>query len=197
LDTLEDNIWKSQKLDTMSILHELRLTSTDAFRMRIPLCRMVPMPMVRPTLACDLTFLENQFTRSYEEGARVFYISMCDEDKQRDVFTSVEKEEWGPIWNAVNDDFNNMLMSQPMVKHLVDQKFFVCDGNHRRIAWMNHITHLHATKRIWHICVDSIVLDTQNRDWHSDASYARHQYVSTSSDFMLLLSCSYGLQHEM
>jgi len=111
-DALEDDIWKSKKLDTISILHGFRLTSTDASRMKIPLCRMVPMPMARPTLACNLTLLENQFSGSYEEGARVFYVSMCDEDGYSGVFSEEEKAAWGPIWNSVNDDFNKMLKSQ-------------------------------------------------------------------------------------
>jgi len=58
-DVLEDDIRKSQKLDTVSILYGLRLTSIDTSRMKVPLCRMVPMPMVRPTLACNLMLLEN------------------------------------------------------------------------------------------------------------------------------------------
>lgn len=160
---LEDDIMMSQKLDTVSILYGLRLTSTNASRMRIPLCRLVPMPIVRPTLACDLTLLEHQFCRGYEEGARVFYVSVLDEDGQSAVFSTAEKEEWGPVWNSVNDDFNNFLKSQSVLKHLVDQKFYICDGNHRRIAWMNHITRLHAMERSWHITVDSIVLDTRDR----------------------------------
>ena len=141
----------------------LRLTSNDTSRMKIPLCRLVPMPMVRPTLACDLTLLENQFSGGYEEGARVFYVSISNEDGQSGVFTPAEKDEWGPIWNEINHDFNTYLMSQAALRHLVDYKFYVCDGNHRRIAWMNHIMRLHATEKIWHISVDSIVLDTRNR----------------------------------
>lgn len=119
--------------------------------------------MVRPTLACDLTLLENQFSGGYEEGARVFYVSVTDEDGQSSVFSAAEKESWGPIWNAVNEEFNSHLRSEPALKFLVDHKFFVCDGNHRRIAWMNHITRLHSTKRKWHVSVDSIVLNTRNR----------------------------------
>jgi len=91
-DALEDDIRRSQKLDTVSILHDLRLTSTDSSRMRILLCRLVPMPMVRPTLACDLNLLENQFSGGYEEGAHVFYVSVTDEERQSSVFSAAEKE---------------------------------------------------------------------------------------------------------
>jgi hypothetical protein len=162
-DLLEDDIRKNQRLDTVSAISSLRLTASDLSRMRIPLCRLVPMTMVRPTLACDLVLLEQQFINCYEEGARVFYVSIADEQGHTDVFTPAEKNKWGPLWNIVNDEFNKQLTSQAALKHLVDHKFYVCDGNHRRIAWMNHIERLHSSERNWHISVDSIVLDTRNR----------------------------------
>ena len=65
----EDDIRKAQTLDTVKIIASLRLTSNDLCRMKIPLCRLIPMPIVRPTLSSDLITLENQFSRGYEEGA--------------------------------------------------------------------------------------------------------------------------------
>ena len=63
----------------------------------------------------------------------------------------------------MNDEFNRFLNSREALKHLVDCKFFGCDGNHRRIAWIHHITRLHSREIKWHYCVDSIILDTRNR----------------------------------
>ena len=59
--------------------------------MRIPLCRLVPMPMIRPTLASDILALEQQFVYGYEEGARVFYVSIGDEQSCTGVFSEREK----------------------------------------------------------------------------------------------------------
>ena len=59
--------------------------------MHIPLCRLVPMPMVRPTLASDILALEQQFVYGYEEGARVFYVSIADEQSCTGVFSIEEK----------------------------------------------------------------------------------------------------------
>lgn len=160
---LEDDIRKAQRLDTVSIISSLRITSSDLSRMKIPLCRLIPMPMVRPTLSCDLKLLENQFIHGYEEGARVFYVSISNEEGQSGIFSATEKEEWGPLWNSVNDEFNEYLKSQAVLKHLVDFKFYVCDGNHRRLAWMSYIQSKHPNDRNWHISVDSIVLDTGGR----------------------------------
>ena len=64
---------------TVTTLQSLRLFPNELCRMRIPLCRLVPMPMVRPTLASDILALEQQFVYGYEEGARVFYVSIADE----------------------------------------------------------------------------------------------------------------------
>lgn len=160
---MEDDIRKSQTLDTIKLISSMRLTSNDLSRMRIPLCRLVPMPIVRPTLPCDVTVLDNKFARGYEEGARVFYVSISNEEGNAATFSHKEKDNWGPLWNSVNDQFNEYLKTHDALKFLVDKKFFVCDGNHRRLAWMNHIQRLHSTNRDWHVCVDSIVLDTRNR----------------------------------
>jgi hypothetical protein len=159
----EDDIQRSQKLDFVSTISSLRLNPTNHSRMRIPLCRLVPMPMVRPTLSCDLTKLEQEFIHGYEEGARVFYVSISDEQGQSGFFSEAEKAKWGAIWNSVNDEFNALLQSQPGVEQLVDAKFYVCDGNHRCIAWMKHIDRLHSADLLWHISVDSIILETKGR----------------------------------
>jgi len=119
--------------------------------------------MVRPTLECDLTILENQFSCGYDEGARVFYVFIADEQGQTATFMEEEKSAWGPLWNSANDEFNSKLKASPVLKHFVDSKFFVySDGNHRRIAWMRHIQRLHNADRAWHVSVDSIILDTRH-----------------------------------
>ena len=79
------------------------------------------------------------------------------------MFSVEEKQEWGALWNLVNDQFNDQLRSNDCLRYLVDAKFFICDGNLRRIAWMNHITRLHSIELSWHISVDSIILDMKNR----------------------------------
>ena len=55
---IEDELWRIQKGDSIDILSELRMKPEELFRLHIPLCRVVAMPMVRPTLACDITKLE-------------------------------------------------------------------------------------------------------------------------------------------
>ena len=57
----EDELWRIQKGDSIDILSDLRMKPEELFRLHIPLCRLIAMPMVRPTLACDITKLEQEF----------------------------------------------------------------------------------------------------------------------------------------
>jgi len=159
----EDDIRGRQKLNSVSTISNLRMKPTSSSRFSIPLCRMVPMPMVRPTLESDLAKLEQEFVHGYREGAAVFYVSMTNEDGKSQEVTSADVDAWGPLWNAKNDTFNAYLESVPELRPFTNLMFFVCDGNHRRQAWMNHIERLHKNEATWHYAVDSIVLETKDR----------------------------------
>ena len=71
----EDELRCIQKGDSIDILSKLRMKLEELFRLHIPLCRLVAMPMVRPTLAYDITKLEQEFAGGYYDGAAVFYVS--------------------------------------------------------------------------------------------------------------------------
>ena len=77
----KDELWHIQKGDSINILSELHMKPEDLFCLHILLCRLVAMPMVRPTLACDITKLEQEFARGYRDGVAVFYISTTNERK--------------------------------------------------------------------------------------------------------------------
>ena len=110
-ELLEDDIRRAQTVDTVVGIEALRMTPHELFQMKIPLCRLVPMPMVSPTLASDLIQLEQQFVHGYEEGARVFYVFVADELGQTSTFSLAEKDDWGELWNSVNNEFNGFLQS--------------------------------------------------------------------------------------
>jgi hypothetical protein len=129
--------------------------------MQVPLCRMVPMPIVRPILSSDLASLEDEFVHGYREGAAVFYLSITNEGGQIEKVTDEDLASWGPYWRAVNDQFEEFLSSVPRLRELRGVKFSICDRNHRRQAWMNVISRLHSTDPSWHYMVDSVVPETQ------------------------------------
>jgi hypothetical protein len=131
--------------------------------MMVPLCRMVAMPIVRPTLSSDLASLEADFVHGYREGAAMFYLSTTNEGGVVEKVTDEDLQSWGPLWCVVNTRFEDYLSSVLELRHLKDVKFSVCDGNHQRQAWWNVISRLHSTDPSWHYMVDSIVLETQGK----------------------------------
>ena len=159
----EDDIRSRQELNSVATISRLRVQPLSSSRFNIPLCRMLAMPMVRPTLSSDLSKLEQEFVHGYRDGASVFYVSLTDEDGRTHEVSEADKASWGPIWEAKNDEFNSFLQSVPELAGYENLMFFVCDGNHRREAWLNHIQRLHNTEEDWHCSVDSIFLDTKGK----------------------------------
>ena len=119
--------------------------------------------MVRPTLSTDLAKLEEEFVHGYREGSSISYVTLTDEEWNMHEVTEAEKTSWDTIWKAKNEEFNAYLESIPELASFKDLIFFVCDGNHRLQAWLNHIQRLHKTEEDWHYLVDSILLDTKGK----------------------------------
>ena len=159
----EDDIRSRQKLNSVATISRLRVQPLSSSRFNIPLCRMLAMPMVRPTLTSDLAKLEQEFVHGYREGASVFYVTVTNEEGKTQEVTEVDKASWDPIWRAKNEDFNSFLLSVPELSGFTNLMFFVCDGNHRRHAWLNHIERLHKIDEAWHFLVDSIILETKGK----------------------------------
>ena len=159
----EDDIRSRQKLNSVATISRLRFQPLGSSRFPIPLCRMLAMPMVRPTLTSDLAKLEQEFVHGYREGASVFYVTLTNEEDKTQEVTDAEKASWDPIWRAKNEVFNSFLLSVPELSGFTNLMFFVCDGNHRRQAWLNHIERLHKQDEDWHCLVDSILLETKGK----------------------------------
>ena len=143
-ELLEDDLRQYHRVDFVNTIALLRIKLTHLFRLQIPLCRMVPMPMVRPTMSCDLDYLEHEFSKGYRDGAAVFYVTTTDEAGESSKFTEEDIEKWDPLWKEQNDIFNANVSSQLELRFLKNLKFYVCDGNHRLIAWMRYITKKHS-----------------------------------------------------
>ena len=159
----EDEIHAQQKFNLVATITSLRFQPISSSRFSIPLCRLLAMPMVRPTLASNLAKLEQEFVHGYRAGASIFCATTTNEDGQTQEVIEVDKAYWGPIWNVKNDVFNTFLLSDPHLARFTNLMFIVCNENHRRQAWLNHITRLHQTENSWHYLVDSIFLDTNGK----------------------------------
>lgn len=162
-DMLEDELRERQRVDSVSSIAKFRMKPEHLFRLNIPLCRMVSMPLIRQTLECDIDFLDHEYTNGYRDGAAVFYVTTTNEAGESSKFTQEEMEAWGPLWREENNNFNLHCDSHPLLRPLKNVKFFVCDGNHRLLAWMRHIKRRHPEEKDWHRSVDSILLETKGR----------------------------------
>ena len=105
-------------MDSIQVIESMRISPKDASRFDIPLCRMLYMPLVRPTLATDIKKLETEFTHRYRPGAPVFYVSICNEKEEERAVTNEDKSNWGPHWISVDDEFEDKLDSNPHLQFL-------------------------------------------------------------------------------
>ena len=163
LNLNEDELREVHKANSIQCIEGMRILPKEESRFYIPLCRMIYMPLVRPTLAHDIKRLEAEFTHGYRPGAPVFYVSITNEHGEERLVTDVDTSDWGPHWTSVNAEFEAKLASNPHLRFLCGKMFFVCDGNHRLKAWTGYIHRLHRDEREWHYIVDSICLDTKGK----------------------------------
>jgi hypothetical protein len=159
----EDELREMQKVNSIQCIQCMRISPMDESRFHIPLCRMVYMPLVRPTLTNDIKRLVAEFTYGYQPGSPVFYVSICNDKGEEQFVKDVDTSNWGPHWTSVNDEFEDKLASNPHLCFLCGRMFFICDGNHRFKAWTGYIDRLHSDDREWHYSVDTICLDTKGK----------------------------------
>jgi hypothetical protein len=159
----EDELCQVLKVNSIKCIEHMHITPKEASRFDIPLCRMIYMPLVRPTLASDIKRLEAEFAHGYRHGASVFYVTLCNERGEERAITDADLKSWDPLWIEAHNHFESQLRSNKHLQHLQGRMFFICDGNHRFKAWTGYIDRLHREDKEWHIAVDSICLDTKGK----------------------------------
>ena len=105
----EDELGNQQKANSTQCVEAMRLLPKEASRFNIPLCRMIYMPLVRPTLTQDIKRLEVEFIHGYRPRASVFYVSTTNENEEEKLVKDVDTSIWGPQWTLVNDEFEAKL----------------------------------------------------------------------------------------
>jgi hypothetical protein len=58
----------------MEVLDRHKILPKEKAQMSIPLCRMISMHVVKPTLKIDVLKMEHDFHMGYKEGDKVFYV---------------------------------------------------------------------------------------------------------------------------
>jgi hypothetical protein len=90
-----DELRKLHKANSIQCIEGMQILPEEVSRFDIPLCQMVYMPLVRPTLAHDIKRLEAEFTHGYRPGAPVFYVSITNEHGDERFVKDVNTSNWG------------------------------------------------------------------------------------------------------
>ena len=160
---MEYRIRHNLKKDSFFVVEGMRIQPVEKSSMRIPLCRLIHMPLVRPTLRSDVTKLMVAFQFGYRAGSSTLYVSTANENGDNRFVSAKDKREWGEIWNAENDKFEFFLRADKDLMSLSGCMFFVYDGNHRLLAWKECIETDHKNDALWyekHGCPECVILDT-------------------------------------
>ena len=107
------------------------------------------MPMVRPTLRCDVVKLMGAFCYGYKPHSCAIYVSVTDDEGHSRVVTQEDVQHWSPWWIQENDAFENSLKSNLDFVGLSGSMFFIYDGNYRLLAWKEVIETLHVKYQHW------------------------------------------------
>ena len=149
-----------ESVPTASRLEKLKWQPKQKGRLFIPLCRMLPLPVVRPFLKNDVSQLATHFmSDGYMEGCGFFYVALEDNHGHTNDVTSAVIANWSPQWKEVNEVFEKKLLADDDLRIFSNKMFMVWDGNHRLQAWMPIIEQFHPHDINWHYCVEGVILD--------------------------------------
>ena len=149
-----------ESVPTTSRLEKLKWQPKQKGCFFIPLCRMMPLPVVRPSLKNDVSLLATHFmTDGYMEGNGFFYVALKDNHGHTNDVTLSVVAKWSPEWKQVNKEFEKKLLSDNDLKVFSNKMFMVWDGNHCLLAWMPIIEQFHTHDINWHYCVEGVILD--------------------------------------
>lgn len=127
--------------------------------MNIPFCRMISMHVMRSILKIDVLKMEHAFHMGYKEGDKVFYVSTTIWQGE-EALVDFYEEGWDQHQKVAIDEFEVFMRGDPYLSMFSKCMFHVQDESHHLQAWMSFITWVHLDDATWHICINSIFLDT-------------------------------------
>ncbi|KAL3688516.1 hypothetical protein R1sor_014825 [Riccia sorocarpa] len=127
---------------------------------RIP--KLVPYLQVRnlQNISVMIEALKRSFeTHCYMENGAGFHICPFDETGNYVDVTDADKEKWDDLWRMESEAFDAECQSVLEYAPLVGRKFYMWDGNHRVITWMDvSMSPEKTTKRPWHPRVRCVIM---------------------------------------
>jgi hypothetical protein len=158
----ELEIRRSQKEDSIGVIHRVCIKPLSKSRFSIPLCRLQCLPLVRPISEVDVARLQNEFVMGYYDGDRAMYVSLYNNLDEVFLVSDDIRASWNSLWQESSDEFDSMLEKDSDLSQFVGKMFFMWEGNHHLTAWLRHINKHHSMDKDWHISVDCIVVDPRN-----------------------------------
>lgn len=129
---------QQQKPDSFKFLSGLQIHSSHP-RVLIPLCRLMPLPLVRPILEQDVQKLEAEFVHGYRSGDRPLYVSIFNDTGSEVNVTPQVTSTWSTHWQEASKKFDNLVEHDDELQILHGKMLFVWEGNHRYTAWWRYI----------------------------------------------------------
>jgi hypothetical protein len=130
----------------------------------VPLCRMIPMKDVREPLKTDIQKLKAEFSRGYRRASACFYLSLRSFRMEEATVTETHRASWSDLWRKEDLEFEARLAKNPALEKYSNRFFYVWDGNHRHIAWMDVISALHKDDAIFHVPVRSVFINVSSEN---------------------------------
>ena len=90
VDQNEIMLRKRQKCGSNVIINCVCIKREAKLQLKIPLCRLRALPLMRPINEVDMQQMENEFITSYRNGDQVLYVLMYnDKAKSLDVYNDI------------------------------------------------------------------------------------------------------------
>ena len=134
---------RRKRVNFVQILKELEYAPGGKALLNIPLVPMISLQVVHPALASDIAKLQANFVHGYRAEAAVFYVSTCNVEGLSANVKDEDRLGWDEHWQAKDEAFERQIQKDPVLKKLSNKYFFVWDGNHRLLAWMDFISRTH------------------------------------------------------
>ena len=107
----------------------LRIRPLSKFYLSIPICRLEPLSLIRPILEFDVQLLENEFLSGYKKDDRVLYVSIVNDCGESLCVTEDKLRFCDPIWQQVNDVFEQSLSQYEDLKVFKGKIFWIWEGD--------------------------------------------------------------------
>jgi hypothetical protein len=142
--------YRRKRFNLVKVLQGLEYPRGGKAHMDIPLCRMRSLQVMRLALQNDILKLQAHFVHGYRVGTVVFYVSLTDERGRGMEVRAKDRENWDKHWQQRDREFETFFNANSDLKFLSNRYLYVWDGNHRLLAWNDHIDKVHRGDLAWH-----------------------------------------------